>query len=78
MDERRQSSRRRLLKSGRISFGQAAVPCTVRNLSEGGACLQLDSTFGIPPQFEIELIDVPARRCKIRWLNETKMGVQFQ
>src|SRR5207245_2055108 len=72
------SFRRRMLRSGRISFGQTSLQCTVRNLSEGGACLQLESTFGVTSEFAFELIGTTTRPCKVRWLNGMKMGVQFQ
>src|SRR5690349_2848026 len=52
MDEHRTVPRRRLLKGGKISFGNgAAIDCTIRNLSESGAALEVDSPVGIPERF---------------------------
>ena len=46
-DEHRIAPRRRLLKAGRISFGGgAAIDCTIRNLSETGAALEVTSPVG--------------------------------
>ena len=56
MDEYRTAPRRRLLKSGKISFGGGAIDCTVRNLSETGAALDVTSPVGIPEHFTL-LID---------------------
>jgi hypothetical protein len=48
VDEHRTAPRRRLLKAGRISFGGGTIDCTVRNLSETGAALEVSSPVGIP------------------------------
>jgi hypothetical protein len=78
MDNRRASSRLRVLKSGKILLGKASVPCTVRNISDGGACLQLRSTYGLPSSFDFAVDDKPPRACKVIWLDATTMRVQFQ
>ncbi len=78
MEDRRETNRLRMLKSGKILLGKAAVPCTVRNLSDGGACLQLQSTYGLPAAFELALDDTPPRACKVVWLDATTVRVQFQ
>ena len=78
MNERRNSSRLRMLKSGKILLGKAAVPCTVRNLSKSGACLQVQTTYGLPAAFDFALDDKPPRPCKVVWLDATMVRVQFQ
>lgn len=78
MEERREELRLRLLKSGKILLGKAAVPCTVRNMSDGGARLQVQSTFGLPSAFLLALEDHPPRPCKVIWLDATTLRVQFQ
>ena len=78
MDDRREKARLRLLKSGKILLGKASVPCTVRNLSGGGARLQVQSTFGLPATFDLALADGPPRPCKVIWLDATTLRVQFQ
>jgi hypothetical protein len=78
MENRRASSRLRMLKSGKILLGKAAVPCTVRNLSDGGACLQVQSTYGLPSAFDFTLDDKPPRACKVVWLDATTLRVEFQ
>jgi len=67
-----------MLKSGKILLGKAAVPCTVRNLSDGGACLQVQSTYGIPSAFDVAIDDKPVRACKVVWLDATTLRVEFQ
>ncbi|MFK4386305.1 hypothetical protein ABIA40_005713 [Bradyrhizobium sp. USDA 223] len=43
MDERRDKARHRVLKAGTIEFGGGAIDCTVRNLSDTGAALDVAS-----------------------------------
>jgi hypothetical protein len=78
MDNRRRDARRRIYKSGTILLGSWKVPCTVRNLTETGACLEVQTTYGIPATFEFTLSGCPSRNCKVVWLRETKVGVEFQ
>jgi PilZ domain len=78
MQERRESSRMRMLKSGKIFLGSWGVPCTVRSLSQSGACLQVQTTYGIPSVFELALADGERRTCKVVWLDSSRLGVHFQ
>jgi hypothetical protein len=48
MQEHRAAQRRRILKAASISFGGGAIDCTIRNLSETGASLDVISPVGIP------------------------------
>lgn len=70
----------RTLKGGRIVFnaGFAVFDCVVRNISEGGAMLQLSGPLGIPRQFEL-IMDPgsPRRKCTVRWRTENAIGVSF-
>ena len=78
MDDRRSDQRTRNYKSGKILLGSWKVPCTVRNVSEAGACLEVQTTYGIPATFEFVLPNHPPRTCKVVWLSDTKIGVEFQ
>ena len=51
-------------KSGKIFFGSWGVPRTVRSLSETGACLQVQTTYGMPSTFELVIADRERRTCK--------------
>jgi PilZ domain len=76
--ENRNSQRRRVLKSGTISFGGGAIDCTVRNLSETGAALDVTTPLGIPDTFDL-LIEAEASRWRSRvvWRKEKRIGVAF-
>jgi hypothetical protein len=76
--ERRQPpARRRMLMSGKILLGKHPVPCTVRNMSERGACLKVQTTEGIPKVFDFVFAGEPARTCKTIWRDDTQIGVMF-
>jgi hypothetical protein len=79
VDEHRTVPRRRLLKTGKISFGGGTIDCTVRNLSETGAALEVSSPVGIPEHFTLVIepnaIHVPSR---IVWRKDTRIGVHFE
>ncbi len=78
MNERRATPRTRMLKSGKILLGKHGVPCTVRNLSEIGACLQVQTTTGLPSEFNLSVGNEPVRSCKTVWRDDSKLGVEFQ
>jgi hypothetical protein len=75
--DRRRPPRRRTLRSGKILLGTQPIPCTVRNISERGACLQVQTTAGIPAVFDFLITGEPARTCKTIWRTDTLIGVMF-
>jgi hypothetical protein len=79
MDEHRAEQRRRVLKAGTISFGGGgAISCTIRNLSETGAALEVESPVGIPDQLTL-LVEAEhsSRHCQVVWRKEKRIGVRF-
>ena len=56
MDNKRSSPRQRVLKSGKMVFagGSFSIDCTIRNISETGARLQVPTTVGIPEKFALD------------------------
>jgi hypothetical protein len=78
--ERRKKARMRTLKSARILLNQhrSAIDCTVRNLSQLGACLNVASALGIPECFDVIFgADQTIRRCRMVWHKEKQIGVEF-
>jgi len=79
-EEHRYSPRRKTLKGGRIAFhyGSSTVSCTIRDLSLGGARLEVASSVGIPDEFTLAFDDHgPLRKCVVRRRNATSLGVEF-
>lgn len=80
MDERRRMQRTRTLKSARIVFNHSAsvIDCTVRNLTNIGACLHVTNSLGVPDRFELMFDSMHVRRpCRVIWRTDTKLGVSF-
>ena len=50
MEERRRHQRTRSLKGASIAFNNqsSAIDCVVKNLSDDGACLEVESSVGVP------------------------------
>lgn len=80
MDERRSIQRVRILKAGTIAFNHAGgISCTVRNMSETGACLEVASPIGIPDDFTLQIpSDRVQRPCHVAWRGKTLIGVAFR
>ena len=76
MDEHRIATRHRVLKAGTIEFGGGAIDCTVRNVSDTGAALDVASPLGIPAQFTL-VTDGHRRPCHVVWRKEKRIGVTF-
>ena len=80
MEERRESHRARMLRGGKVLFNnrRSVLDCTLRNLSAEGACLQIESLVGVPPDFEL-LIDgeQAPRPCRLMWQSDHRAGVKF-
>jgi hypothetical protein len=79
--ENRRSHRRTVIEDARIidkRGGWSLINCTVRDLSEGGAKLQIDASIEIPTNFELLLVkEMQIIPVRIRWRRREFMGVQF-
>jgi len=79
MGDARTAPRRRILKAGTISFGGGGITCTVRNLSDTGAALDVTSPVGIPDSFVLVLdTETAQRRCRVVWRKEKRIGIVFE
>ena len=78
MDETRTAPRRRMLKAGTIEFGGGAIDCTVRDISETGAALDVVTPLFIPDRFTLFVPTEHLKRpCQIVWRKEKRIGVTF-
>jgi hypothetical protein len=81
MLEHRKHPRRRTLKAGRIVFNQrrSVINCTVRNLSDGGACLEVATSVGVPDDFDLIIEpEGSSRSCHVAWRSEHRIGAAFR
>jgi hypothetical protein len=81
MEEHRNATRHRTFKGARIAFKDhgAAIDCVVRNLSDGGARLKVESPIGISETFDLVFEDDQSvRSCRVVWRKDTQIGVKFR
>jgi hypothetical protein len=78
MEGNRVAQRRRVFRAGSIQFGGSAIDCTVRNVSETGAALEVISPLFIPDRFTLAVQSEQLKRlCRIVWRKERRIGVAF-
>ena len=79
MSENRTSPRHRVLKQGTLAFADGGgVDCMVRNISDGGAHIEVVSPVGLPPSFTLVIkADHFQRPCHSVWSHDKRIGVAF-
>lgn len=79
-DQHPRERRARVFKKGKMVFqhGLRSIPCTIRNISEGGALLEFEQAYMLPKEFDlnIDLEDYEVT-CERRWEDGLRCGVQF-
>ena len=78
MNDVRRDARRRVLKGAQIVLneGRSVIDCRMRNASEGGATLEVDSLAGIPDEFALRSSE-GRRSCRVAWRRPGRIGVAF-
>ena len=79
MIERRVAKRHRVLKQGTLAFsGGGGADCTVRNISETGARIEIVTPVGLPASFTLVIAaDCFLRHCHAVWSADRRIGVAF-
>lgn len=78
MNVPRVASRRRVLKAGSIEFGGGEFECTIRNVSETGAALEVMTPLYIPDRFTLVVQSEQSKRaCRVIWRKQRRIGVTF-
>ena len=76
----RKSPRRRVLKDGKLVFGQSqsVIDCTIDNMSDGGAHVRISSSHGVPEEFYlVETTKAVIHRAAVAWRTTTGMGLRI-
>jgi len=77
-EEHRRGLRERTLKAGSIlSDRAAAIDCLVRNISESGACLEVESPADVPENFTLVIGHDLKTACQVAWRSERWIGAYF-
>ena len=79
MEGRRKLARSRVLKGAKLFLGTSSViDCTVRDLTNAGACIHVPNTVGLPESFDLTFDGgYSVRRCRIAWRALNKAGLEF-
>ena len=80
VEERRKSSRRRMLRRGSIVFksGHAVIDCVLMDMSDEGARLRATTPFSVPQVFELRVERGPRYEAEIAHRTPDGMGVRFK
>jgi PilZ domain len=80
MDHRSVTRARAFLKAQiRFNNGMSTMDCLIRDLSEGGARLQISDSVALPSSFELYIPKRDeTRRAILHWRNSEEIGVGFQ
>lgn len=81
MDERRNTSRKRVLKGAKAIYGgySFVVDCMVRDVSETGVRLKTASSVTLPESFLLYFPDTQTmRQVRVLWRKPGEVGVNFE
>ena len=75
----RLSPRKRARGGGRMVFNHASstINCTLRNISDAGARLDVASVLGVPAYFDLKIDGQPSRPCEVVWRSSDAIGIAF-
>lgn len=75
----RRSARHHTFKGAQICFRglNVAINCVVRDYSDTGARLLVESLIGIPDRFDLVRDNFPMRVCRVIWRRAPEIGVEF-
>jgi len=79
--ERRPRPRRRALQAGLVvhSAGRFSFPCTIKDISDGGARIQFAAGSAVPSQIEvINRSNGAVYHCEVVWTTNTGAGLKFR
>ena len=68
-----------VLMKARIIFndGNSELACFVRDLSDRGARLKIDTVVAVPSNFALHVMEAPPLRCRLAWQANQELGVLF-
>ncbi|MBR0800848.1 PilZ domain-containing protein [Bradyrhizobium jicamae] len=76
--DKRKSTRHQALDEALIRFGDLSMSCTLQDVSDGGAAVQVAAPSEVPDEFKLV---VPRSktwfRCRVIWREGAQIGVAF-
>ncbi len=78
MEDKRNSPRHRVMKTGTIGFNGSGIECLVRNVSPAGAAIEIKGTVCIPESFNLMIESERLNKsCRVVWRKYQRLGVAF-
>lgn len=79
MENKREETRMRRLKEGRIVFNnkKSVMSCIVRDASNTGARVTVGEPYLVPHEFELVVQGAEPRHARKIWIKQNEMGVQY-
>src|SRR6185295_5488704 len=81
MSELKSMPRGRTFLAGKIisNYGQSSIDCIVRQMSDVGAVIEVESALGIPLHFHLLIPgEGEPQPCKRSWQSEKQIGLVFE
>ena len=80
MQERRNSTRSRVLKSAKLVLGSSSlIDCIVRNVTNIGARIKISNTVDLPQSFGFTFDEGRSiRPCRVVWRTFDETGIEFK
>jgi hypothetical protein len=77
--ERRLSPRRNTRIAAKVVYngGRGQIPCVIRDLSEGGAKIEVQSVRDVPPTIDLIVPGARPHSCRVVWRALKEIGVAF-
>ena len=77
--EKRLAPRRNTMINAHIVYdqGRRRMTCIIRNLSEGGAKLEVGKVIGVPATFDLITPGHRPHACRVVWRSLKELGVHF-
>jgi len=63
----------RVVVSSRFVFA-----CVIRDISTGGACLELDGAVAVPETLDLVPARSEAQVCRVMWRLDDRLGLEFE
>lgn len=78
-DERRQHQRAKIMRRGKITYGDAsdAMRCFIIDISQTGARLRPADTSLLPDTFELHIEHDLSIQCEVVYRGEDELGITF-
>jgi hypothetical protein len=80
MRDRRANARDKVLLGGRAELdARSSLNCTVRNLSENGACVEVDAHARVPEELNLTIVRKGrSHLARVIWREANRLGLAFR